>query len=375
MEISSKHDSVLTLRFAQAGVFIQTSFLVLIVVTHGKQAKGGMNTTTMGRMDATKQRGFMGKTKIEWADFTFNPWWGCVKVSDGCKHCYAETFAKRTGNKVWGVNAERRFFGDKHWDQPYKWNTGAQKNGERARVFCASMADVFEDRPDLHAPRFRLGKLIMDTPWLDWLVLTKRPENIVRLMAEDHWTPTYGGNDYLPNVWLGTSVENQGQADKRIPELLGVPAAVRFLSCEPLLGPIDFDDRPIDDTANDEFGGWSMLELGIHWVIAGGESGPGSRPMHFEWLVSIKRQCEASGVPFLFKQWGDWIGVDHEAFGKLSGSVHGVRSDGTFWNEFPDDENADSLTMKRVGKKAAGRKLFGQTWDGYPAPEATPCPA
>lgn len=216
-------------------------------------------------------------TKIEWtatvrADgsvvpgYTFNPWWGCVKVSPGCAHCYAEAFDRRTHGTErhtdargvvrephWGNDAPRRFFGDAHWRQPIAWNRAAEKAGERRRVFCASMADVFEDRPDLVAPRARLFALIDATPTLDWLLLSKRPENIGRLLVEaadwgkantslDHIALREWGQGHgqpFPNVWLGTTVENQEQADLRIPLLLQVPAAVRFLSVEPMLGPVD----------------------------------------------------------------------------------------------------------------------------------------
>src|SRR5690348_736847 len=188
-------------------------------------------------------------TKIQWTDHSFNPWWGCTRVSPGCEHCYAEAFAKRTG-LGWGVAAERRFFGDKHWNEPRRWNAAAEKEGRRHRVFCASMADVFEDRPELAPWRERLWDLIDETPWLDWQLLTKRPENVNRLV-----TPAWHTGAWPENVWLGTTVEDQRRAEERIPELLNCAAKVRFLSCEPLLGPVDLD---LD---------------GIQWVIVGGESG------------------------------------------------------------------------------------------------------
>ena len=175
-------------------------------------------------------------SKIEWTHHTFNHWWGCIKVSPGCEHCYAETLSKRYGHSIWGPakTTQRRTFGEKHWVEPLKWDRLAQVSGERKRVFCASMADVFEDHPQLPSEREKLWALIEQTPMLDWLLLTKRPENVNRMLP-DMWE--LGG---LPsNIWIGTSVENQEQADKRIPELLKVPARVRFLSCEPLLGPVD----------------------------------------------------------------------------------------------------------------------------------------
>jgi protein gp37 len=175
------------------------------------------------------------QTAIAWTDHTFNPWWGCTRVSPGCEHCYAETFAKRVGQDVWGKNADRRFFGDKHWAEPIKWNAKAAQSGRRERVFCASMADVFEDRPELAEHRARLFDLIMfETPWLDWQLLTKRPQNVLD-MVPPRWLDAhayYGTNGWPANCWIGTTVEDQERADERIPWLLSIPAAVRFLSCE-----------------------------------------------------------------------------------------------------------------------------------------------
>ena len=184
--------------------------------------------------------------RIEWTTHTFNPWWGCVKVSPACKHCYAESWAKRVGKNVWGINADRRFFGDKHWAEPLKWNVAAGASGQRMRVFCASMADVFEDRRDLDVHRERLWKLIEATPNLDWLLLTKRPELVTRFAP---WR-----DDWPPNVWLGTTVEDQKNAEERLPYLTSIPAAVRFISAEPLLGPV-------------EIGPWADQ---LDWVITGG---------------------------------------------------------------------------------------------------------
>jgi protein gp37 len=221
-------------------------------------------------------------TKIQWCHHTFNPWWGCERVSPGCVHCYAEAFAKRTGHSVWGSAAQRRFFGDKHWAEPLKWDRDAGKAGERRRVFCASMADVFEDRPDLVDDRARLSLLVQATPWLDWLLLTKRPENVDRL-----WRPDWPTNRWPENVWLGTTVEDQERADERITRILSVPAAVHFLSVEPLLGPVDL--RRFD---------------GGDWVIVGGESGAGARPCDVEWVRSVISQCRDASVACFVKQLG-----------------------------------------------------------------------
>lgn len=266
-------------------------------------------------------------SKIQWTHATFNPWWGCTKVSPGCTHCYAETFSKRTGHNIWGKDASRRFFGAKHWAEPVKWNRDAMRDGERRRVFCASMSDVFEDMTTMPASewekvedaRFKLFDLIERTHALDWLLLTKRPQNILPMI------PARWREDRLPaNVWVGTTVEDQKRADERIPHLLKVPAAVRFLSCEPLLGRVKLDQ--VENRLNfaesqawlDALGGrvWdenrasgyydiTTCEYGrVDWVIVGGESGPGSRLMELAWAKQIIDDCKAVGVPVFAKQTG-----------------------------------------------------------------------
>ncbi|MCJ2015902.1 phage Gp37/Gp68 family protein [Methylobacterium sp. E-065] len=248
-----------------------------------------------------------------------------MKVSPACKHCYAESWAKRVGKDVWGIGAERRFFGEKHWAEPLRWNAVAATEGERPRVFCASMADVFEDRRDLDPWRDRLWDLIAATPALDWLLLTKRPSLVRRLIP---W-----GNDWPPNVWIGTTIEDQDWADERLPELAALPAAVRFISAEPLLGPVDL-------------GKWAQS---IDWVITGGESGPKARPSSPSWFRSLLNQCMAADIPFHFKQWGDWA---------PSQGINLAKARAT-----PVEDGA---TMLRVGKKVAGRQFDGVTWDGLP---------
>lgn len=335
----------------------------------------------------------MGKTTIEWTatrlengtvlpGYTFNPWWGCLKVSPGCEHCYADTLARRYGFDVWGPakTTSRRMMSENYWKQPHKWNRDAEADGVRRRVFCASMADVFEDHPNVEAARRRLFELIGSTMHLDWLLLTKRPENILRFLPE-----TWGGNVLL-NMWLGTSVENQAQAEKRIPELLKVPATVRFLSCEPLLGAITLPWCP-------SCGGWGDHDCyavdddspAIDWVIAGGESGPQARPMHPDWARSIRDQCQAAGVPFLFKQWGNWWpavwfdGPDAEAdngdaFVDLDRVDHEfLANDGRTWDTmggrhmYPPLPLGHWCLMVNKGKKAAGRLLDGREWNEVPA--------
>jgi protein gp37 len=264
-------------------------------------------------------------SRIEWTTHTFNPWWGCVKLSPACKHCYAEAWAKRVGQDVWGISSSRRFFGEKHWAEPFKWNAAAEASGERARVFCASMADVFEDRVELGVWREKLWALIEATPALDWLLLTKRIE---RVASSVPWKQKWPAN-----VWIGTTVENQVWAEKRLPKLVQLPASVRFISAEPLLGPVDL----------------SRWILSIDWVITGGESGPKARPSSPSWFRGLLNQCMAAEVPFHFKQWGDWAPGQGINLAKArSKSVD------------------DGTTMLRVGKKVAGRALDGVTWDGLP---------
>lgn len=241
------------------------------------------------------------RTGIAWTDHTFNPWWGCQRVSPGCVNCYAETFAKRTGHDVWGPakTSERRTFAFKHWMEPDKWNEQAERERRRRRVFCASMADVFEDHPTANAERPHLWAVVRNTPWLDWQILTKRPENIAAMLPAD-W-----GNGYR-NVWLGTSVEDQERADERIPILTAIPAAVRFLSCEPLLGAVDLSDYLDSPYGCGGEGRNPNCEQcatrAIGWVIVGGESGGNRRPMDLDWLQEIVKACLFADVPVFVKQ-------------------------------------------------------------------------
>lgn len=282
----------------------------------------------------------MGKgTKIEWADHTFNVVWGCSEkfetiddveqMDPACRNCYARTFAKRVGQDVWGADKPRRVFGASHWDEPLKWNKAAEKAGERHRVFCSSMADVFEDHPEVAAQRERLWPLIAATPSLDWLLLTKRPESMLRF-APEAWRERWPSN-----AWAGATVPTQPFAELRIPHLLRVPAAVRFLSVEPMLGLIDLTDlvqaegscehhySALEcDVEHEDDGDWNGAT--VSWVICGGESGPKSRPMDLAWVRSLRDQCVDAGVAFHFKQHG---GVDKKAAGRML--------DGRTWDELP----------------------------------------
>ncbi len=238
----------------------------------------------------------MGKDSgIQWTHHTFNPWWGCEKVSPGCANCYAEALAGRFGQKVWGDRAPRRPMSEKYWIQPHKWDVEAKRDGERRRVFCASMADVFERRPGLQPIRERLWTLIEQTSGLDWLLLTKRPENVSDMIPES-WKKSP-----RRNVWYGASVENQQCAEIRIPELLRIPGFIHFLSCEPLLGDLDLGDYlPGDRWLHAE----QPMDRPIDWVIVGGESGPNVRPAHETWLYNLVGQCQRAEVPVFVKQLG-----------------------------------------------------------------------
>lgn len=225
---------------------------------------------------------------IQWTDHTFNPWTGCTEISPGCDHCYAAAIAKRN-TKVFGQwgNEPRKRTSEGYWRQPLKWDRVAVEHGRRVRVFCASMADVFDNQAP-HEWRVDLWSLIHATPNLDWLLLTKRPQNIAKMLPAD-W-----GDGYR-NVWLGTTVENQEQADRRISHLLDAPAAVHFLSVEPLLEPVRLE----------EWTDSSRKILGVprvDWIIVGGESGPHARTMDERWAQNIRFLCEADDVPFFMKQ-------------------------------------------------------------------------
>lgn len=256
------------------------------------------------------------KTGISWTDHTHNFWWGCVRVSDGCVHCYAEAWAERYQWNVWGVNADRRFFDDKHNNEPLNWNKKAQKAGVRRKVFCGSMMDWAEDRPDLIPPRQKMFKIIEATPWLDWLLLTKRPENALQMIPQT-WIDTP-----RPNVWWGTTTENQREADRRIPHLLAIPGVVHFLSAEPLLGPVklpSYTTFAYPDGFENNGPVHTVLGLGnepdaqIDWVIAGGESGAGHRHMDPQWALDLKEQCaNAVGTAFFVKQMSQDWGPDYK---------------------------------------------------------------
>ena len=232
-------------------------------------------------------------SKISWTDHTFNPWIGCTKVDQLCKFCYAEHFAERYGYAKWGPAGKRQKTADSNWKKPYSWARKAKKLGIRYRVFCASLADVFDDHESIKQEwRDELWKMIRETPHLDWLLLTKRPENFEKFLPAD-WGQGY------PNVWLGVSAGDQDGADTRIPVLTQTPAFVRFISCEPMLGSVDLSGFETER---------------ISWVIVGGESGAVSkiRKINLLWVKSLKEQCEKYNLKFYFKQLGSILAKEYK---------------------------------------------------------------
>ncbi len=303
-------------------------------------------------------------TKIEWAHHTFNGWIGCTKVGPGCDNCYAADLAQSRLGVRWGPGQPRRHTAASTWKQPRRWNNRAAKEGVRYRVFCSSLADVFDNEVPAEW-RADLFQLIRETPHLDWLLVTKRIGNAAK-MAE-----AAGG--WPGNVWLGATIVNQAEADRDIPKLLDIAGPrFRFLSMEPLLGAVDLTaiphgevvgnvpscqdvlsgriwqpagtfDRPLDPGCT--VGDRTYVDLCrlLDWIIVGGESGPRARPMQPDWLISLRDQCEAAGTAFMFKQWGEYLPVDVD-------SVHQT-----------------GVTFRKIGKKEAGRRLHGRTHDGVPA--------
>jgi protein gp37 len=306
-------------------------------------------------------------SEISWTHLTFNPWSGCTKVSEACSFCYAEAApAPRRRGAVWGPTAERKLALDSYWRGPIKWNAVAADAGVRLRVFCASMADVFEDRPDLEPWRLRLWDLIGRTPNLDWLLLTKRPAKMASWAQEHGW---------LDNAWAGVSIENQKNGQSKIWHLLRVPAKIRFLSCEPLLGPLDFSAMTTDPPGSgfalmDGLGRIDGSDPQISWIIVGGESGPLARPMHPAWARAIRDQAKKAGVAFHFKQWGEWEPRSRED-GRPFDSMDRfnrhrlVALDGTL-NCTQGAAGSGAQPMSRVGKAAAGRLLDGVLYDEFP---------
>jgi protein gp37 len=252
-----------------------------------------------------------GKTNISWTDATFNPWWGCVEVSPGCDGCYAREDAKRYGHHVWGADTPRRFFGEKHWNEPRKWEKKAIAENRRWRVFCASMADVFEVNELVKDERVKLWNLIQETPGLDWLILTKRANaKLMRSMMPVEW------GEGWKQCWLGTTVENNDYR-WRINEILEIPAEVHFLSIEPQIGAVELDGYLTRHRSRNR----------VDWVIIGGESGHHAREFHLEWARDIISVCKQNEVAVFNKQLGT----------VAAKSLHLISKKGADPNEWPED--------------------------------------
>ncbi len=339
-------------------------------------------------------------SKIEWTDHTFNPWEGCQKVGPGCDHCYAETRNARFAGGTainWGPGAPRRRTSPENWLKPLQWNLRAARARRRDRVFCASLADVFHNAvPDEW--REDLGRLISQTVHLDWLLLTKRIGNADGMLVDmfPDGTPDH--------VWLGATIVNQEEADRDIPKLLDIEAKIHFLSVEPMLGPIDLtrwvdptgihcvdycpDTAYVDTKTTPQYvtrgetvpycphcgesASWTGYDKGLDWVICGGESGPGARPMHPNWPRALRDQCKAADVPFLFKQWGEWAPGEN-APGPMKRTEQAAWWWSNSWDTRPvtpresmEMHGDDEPDVWRFGKKASGRHLDGRTHDEFP---------
>ncbi len=326
------------------------------------------------------------RTGIEWADHTFNAWWGCEKVAPECKNCYAEEFAERFPQTrgLWGKDAPRKPASESYWRQPLKWDESAKKDGVRRRVFVNSMSDFFEARSDRHDARMRVYHLIDKTPNLIWMFLTKRPESF----ASAEFNPFLPG-PWPENVWLGVTAGTQATADRNVPLLVRERCSVRYVSMEPLLEYVDMvpwltaawwcarcargvelgdqaqtDLVPTPDTKAvcprcgppyQELEGWCGSPARLEWVIVGGESGDAARPMHPSWIEDVQRECARARVPFFFKQWGEWRPETDEekkdprpdvAWGAVAGP--------------------GAVTVRKVGKRAAGALLEGVEYRAVP---------
>lgn len=291
-------------------------------------------------------------TGISWCDSTANLWAGCQKVSPGCDYCYAEHLMDtRFGRVQWGPHGQRQRIAQ-GWRDLRKWQRAADRNGgidpilgRRRRVFINSLADFFDSHRTVPW-RGEAWALFRECPSLDIMLLTKRPQNIAVNLPPD-WGAGW------PNIWLGTTTENQAEADRRVHVLASVPAAVRFLSAEPLLDPIGIDVR--------------YWREAIHWLIVGGESGDQARPMHPIWAADLMEQAFRAGVPVHFKQWGEWMPIAKmERHGKGVLIVERVAIDGRWYQgddifHFPDQQ-----PMVRVGKALAGHRFYGREIQEFP---------
>ncbi|MDV7211841.1 DUF5131 family protein [Azotobacter beijerinckii] len=343
------------------------------------------------------------KTGIEWTDATWNPIRGCSRVSDGCRHCYAEAQAARiiSMDRGRGIPEGQGSYDGLlakggQWNGQIKVVESAMEQPQRwrkpRRIFVNSMSDLFHENVPEEVIQ-RIFAVMASAPHHTFQILTKRAERMrevlsskdARWIAEGQLALTREGilkpGAYhvtwpLPNVWLGVTVENQAAADERIPQLLETPAAVRWLSIEPLLGPVHIENYLCECPEDDDGAPYPGR---IDWVVVGGESGPNARPMHPHWATSLRDQCLAAGVPFLFKQWGEWRPpVTGESFSTAMGRAQRVPAfivaqDGTV-HCFKNEATASGgEVLLRVGKHAAGRRLQGELHDAYPTGEAVAC--
>jgi len=285
-------------------------------------------------------------TKIEWSQETWNPITGCSPVSEGCENCYARRMADRLKGRYGYPKNDPFRPGTFH---PGKIGINIFRPGKR--VFVCSMGDFFHDAVTREM-REEVYKVIENHPNINFIFLTKRPQNVMSYWIGD-----------CDNVWLGVTAENQQRADERIPILLQIPAIVRFVSVEPMLGPIDLIKAGLRPIFKNPTGDPPMMELlpNIDWVICGGETGPGARPMHPDWVRSLRNQCQESGTPFFFKSWGEWITKNKSYPPNEETPIQWINIPfvKTYcWNE--------DYWAYQVGKKAAGRILDGRTWEEYP---------
>lgn len=321
----------------------------------------------------------MVRTKIEWADAVWNPVIGCTPVSEGCDNCYARRMAYRLRGRCGYPQNEpfRVTLHPERLNEPLKW-----KNPRK--VFVCSMGDLFHEDVSFANIAILFGKVMREATQHTFLILTKRPERMRQFFSQYplEWPEKY------PHVWIGITAENQEMADKRIPVLLQIPAAVRFVSVEPMLGPIDLSPYLGDLYYCNNPRHGQLCPDGItyaedhqtiicryckqpveimhllDWVICGGETGPNARPMHPDWVRGLRDQCQDAGVPFFFKSWGEFVGGQAvEMFENRPG-----------WSIYQNDSfspNCDhhwgnGIVSLKVGKKAAGRLLDGRTWDEFP---------
>ncbi len=281
----------------------------------------------------------MSRSKIEWTDRTWEPVQGCTKVSDGCRNCYAERLANGRMKRFYPEGFDKIVLREDKLDQPLHWR-------KPSKIFVCSRADLFH--PDVpFGIIYKVIRRIQNCPQHTFQILTKRPERM-----EIFFRHARTDDLYSPNLWLGVSVENQKTADERIPLLLQCQAAVRFVSYEPALGAVDLSPHlsEVYEYMDDELGHPDKDERRLlDGVILGGESGPGARPMHPGWPRKVRDDCQAAGVPFFFKQWGEWTPYLHE-----------------FEHAKQTCAKVDGWLFYKVGKKAAGRLLDGRTWDELP---------